>query len=129
MYRQRAAFLLLTLFVAVVASQDGDIPQACFEASLALAANQPCFNAVAEIGNSFQANTAPINREGLNVYCTRDCRNLNNRVLTACSDDTEDNPMLDVDVTELVCTFDGDVSCYEFLNSQFIACKMFLAQQ
>ena len=101
--------LLLTLFAAIVASQSGDDDE-CFNAALALAANRTCADAVEVIGESVNssANTN-INIEALNAYCTPSCRALNNRLLTACSG-------LTIDTTQLYCTVDGGVSCYDVVT-------------
>ena len=74
---------------------------ACVDARVALAANQPCFNAVRDLDIN---NYTIINREELDVYCSPDCRNLNDRVLTTCSD--PDNPQANADITEIVCPTD-----------------------
>ena len=102
-------FLLLSLFAAVVTSQNGDDDE-CFDAARALAANGPCANAVRVIGDAADTNSSAINIGVLNAYCTPSCRALNNAVLSACAN-------LSIDTTQLYCTVDGDMSCYDVVTT------------
>ena len=115
MYR-RSVLLILALFAvcSVVSSQS----DACVSASLALAANQPCADAVTSIGELLSAGdnvTTMISMAQLDAYCTPDCRNLNNALLDSCIEG--DNPLENVDITEFVCTTDGGVSCLDVTRS------------
>ena len=108
--------LTLSLFAAcsVVTSQS----DACISASFALAANQPCADAVTSIGDLLSAGdnvTTMISTEDLDAYCTPDCRSLNNALLASCIDG--DNPLENVDITEFICTTDDGVSCLDITRS------------
>ena len=112
----QSVFVLLSLFVAVVSSQN---VQACIDAQNALNANQSCFNAFSGVVNGLTGNTTLGVSVDLNVYCAADCRDLVNRMATACDDG--DDPVGAagfMSLTRLVCTIDADnTSCFDFLNS------------
>ena len=118
MYCQGASLLLLALFAAVVTSQN----IACRNARFDLSDNRPCANAVMNMNTANHGNTS-INRNDLNIYCSPDCRALNNRVVRVCSD--PNSPMANGgDVTALMCSADGAVSCFNFIRStQFRAAQ------
>lgn len=112
----RSVFVLLTLFAAVVISQD---TQACIDATAALAANQPCFSAFTTLGTAVSQNTS-ISGVNLNMYCAQSCRGLVNRILT-CDGDPDSAAF--VSLNEFICSVGSDgVSCYDFfLSARFRA--------
>ena len=112
----RSVLLLLSLFAAVVTSQN---TQACTDAQNALAANQPCFNASSAVLNFLGVNTSIGDEVDLNVYCAADCRNLANRAIIACADgDNVDAVSAFASLTRLICATDADnVNCFDFLGS------------
>ena len=113
----RFALLFLTLFAAVVTSQENT--QACTDAELALAVNQPCLSAFTNVSQSIETNTT-ISIEELTDYCSPECRTLTRQVLAACTE--SNSPLANLDINPFVCTIDGDVSCFDFIrSSQFTA--------
>ena len=81
------AVLLLTCFATVVTSQTS---QACIDANVALAANQVCLTALAQIGQSLD-NNATISNEQLNNFCSPSCRTLVDLYLTDCANEVSKN--------------------------------------
>ena len=116
----RSVVVLLSLFAAVVTSQDN---QACTDAQNALLANQPCFNALSGVRNAIDVNSNITLGDGgvdLNVYCAADCRNLVNQQAMACDvGDDSIGAAAFLGLTQFICTTDTDnnVNCLDFIDS------------
>ena len=104
--------LLLALFATLVTSQRRPVSQECRDASNALEANERCLNSYLAVVDSFSDRTDRNILQDLNTFCSLDCRGLNSRVITECSD--TDNPLTEVDVEEIICAYNGEESCYSF---------------
>ena len=103
----RSVFVLLSLFAAVVTSLN---TPACNDATTALIANQPCFNAATALRTAFSLNTT--SGVDLNVYCVQSCRSLINRV-AACGGEPRGMAL-----NQFICTADSDgMNCYDFIFS------------
>jgi len=82
-YRMISLALLSLLFLVngVVGQSE---TQACTNAGRALAANQPCLDAVINLAQYFDNDQFRASASELQDYCTPTCRSLNIRVATAC---------------------------------------------
>ena len=112
----RSVFVLLSLFVAAVTSQD---TPACTDAENALEANQNCSRALIALEEAVSLNRSISAGVDLDAYCAADCRNLVNRQITACDDEEDDGAAAFLSLTPVVCATDPDgMSCADYLYLQ-----------
>ena len=123
----RSVFALLSLFAAVVTSQD---TPGCINARTALRANQNCFNEVSVVLNvlDFDSNiTLGDSGLDLKVFCAADCRNLVNLQTIACRDDGDGDDSFGglgpaealLGLTRVICSTDteNNVNCIDVIDS------------